>query len=73
MREALKRLALVAFFAFFAATGVRAMLNPDLFIRRSGLPKGGEMLKTWNRDSMRVVGALFVAVAVYMLYRVLID
>jgi hypothetical protein len=37
------------------------------------MPKRGEMLKTWNRDSMRVAGAVFVAVAVYMLYHVLFD
>ena len=73
MTEALKRLALVGFLLLFAATGVRAMLNPDRFIRRSGLPKGGEMLKTWNRDNMRVAGAVFVAAAVWMLYHVLFD
>lgn len=43
MTEALKRLALAAVLLFFAAIGVRAMLDPDRFVRRSGMPKGGEM------------------------------
>ena len=49
------------------------MLDPDRFVRRSGMPKGGEMLKTWNRDSMRVAGAIFAAVALYMLYHAVVD
>lgn len=49
------------------------MLDPDRFVRRSGMPKGGKMLKSWNRDNLRVAGAVFAAVAVWMLYHVLFD
>jgi hypothetical protein len=73
IRELLGRAALVAFLLFFAGTGIMAMLDPDRFIRNTGMPKGGEMLKTWNRDSMRVAGAAFVVFAIYMLYHVLVD
>jgi len=71
--ELLKRTALVALLLVFAAIGVRAMLDPERVVRRSGLSKGGDMLKTWNRDQIRVVGAIFVAAALYMLYHAVGD
>jgi len=73
MSEALWKIVIVGVLLFFGATGVRMMLNPDPFVRRSGMPKGGDMLRTWNRDGMRATGAVFVAVAVHMLYHVLSD
>lgn len=57
----------------FACVGVAAVINPDPFIRRSGAPKGGEMLTGWNRFQFRVCGAGFAGVAVYMLYALLRD
>jgi hypothetical protein len=71
--DLLKQAAVVVFLLIFVATGVRAMLDPDRFVRRSGMPKGGEMLKVWNRDGMRLAGAIFVAVALYMLYHLVVD
>jgi len=47
---------------------MRIMIDPDRFVRRSGMPKGGELLRTWNRDSMRLAGAVFTAGALYVLY-----
>src|SRR5262249_34163586 len=63
----------VALLLLVAATGVRAVIDPDRFVRRSGMPRGGEMLRTWNRDGVRGAGAIFVVVAVYMLYHLLSD
>jgi hypothetical protein len=73
MSEVLWKILVIGFFLFFAATGVRMMLNPDRFVRRSGTPKGGEMLKTWNRDQMRVTGAILVVFTLYVVYHVLAD
>jgi len=53
---------------FFVGVGIAHVINPDWFVKRSGVRKGGEMLEKWNRDSFRVVGAVFTAVAIYMLY-----
>ena len=70
--EPLWKVVLVAaLLLFFAAYGVRVMIEPDLFVRRSGMPKGGELLRTWNRDSMRLGGAVFTAGALYLLYRLI--
>ena len=52
----------------FAGIGIAHVINPDWFIKRSGVRKGGEVLGKWNRDSFRVVGVVFTVVAIYMLY-----
>jgi len=54
----------------FGAVGVRVILDPDRFVRHS--PKGGEMLKTWNRDNMSLTGVALVVFAAYMLYQLLL-
>jgi hypothetical protein len=71
MGEALGKTVVVIFLVLFGATGISAILDPDRFIRHSGVPKGGDMLRTWNRDGMRLAGAVFVVVALYMLYELL--
>jgi di/tricarboxylate transporter len=58
----------VVVLVFFAAIGVAHVINPDRFIKHTGVRKGGEMLGKWNRDSFRVVGVVFTAVAIYILY-----
>jgi hypothetical protein len=50
----------------FAGMGIAHVINPDWFIKRSGVRKGGEVLGKWNRDSFRVVGVVFTAVAIYI-------
>jgi hypothetical protein len=57
----------------FAATGVADLLNPDWFIARSGVPRGGELLTAWNRLGFRIAGAMLLGVALYLLYHLLSD
>jgi hypothetical protein len=57
----------------FVGIGVAHVLNPDRFIARSGAPKGGELLTAWNRIGFRLAGAIFTAVALYMLYHIISD
>ena len=61
-------LLVVLLLVLFAGIGVAHVINPDRFIKHSGVRKGGEMLGKWNRDSFRVVGVVFTAVVIYMLY-----
>jgi hypothetical protein len=63
-----KTILIVVVLLFFAGIGVAHVINPDRFIKHSGVRKGGEMLKEWNRDSFRAVGAIFAAIAIYLLY-----
>ncbi|MBI1760379.1 MAG: hypothetical protein HYR56_02990 [Acidobacteria bacterium] len=57
----------------FAGIGVAHVLNPDRFIARSGVRKGGELLTAWNRLGFRIFGAFFTGGALYMLYHVISD
>jgi hypothetical protein len=61
-------LLLVLLLIFFAGIGIAHVINPDWFIKRSGVRKGGEMLQKWNRDSFRLLGAVFTVFAIYLLY-----
>jgi hypothetical protein len=58
----------VVFLVLFACVGIAHVVNPDWFIARSGVRKGGEMLTAWNRLGFRLAGAIFAGGAVYMLY-----
>ena len=58
---------------FFIGIGIAHLINPDWFIKRSGVRKGGEVLEKWNRDSFRLVGAIFTGGAGYVLYALLQD
>ena len=55
----------------FVGIGIAHVINPDIFLRNSGARKGGAMLTKWNRDSFRVIGAIFAGGAGYVLYAVL--
>jgi hypothetical protein len=71
--SAWKLVLLVVVLAFFAFIGVAHVINPDSFIRRSGVRKGGEMLTEWNRLGFQIVGALLAGFAVYGIYSLLED
>jgi hypothetical protein len=58
---------------FFAGLGVAQVDNPDWFIARSGMRKGGEMLTRWNRSGVRFVGLIGTTVVIYILYQILCD
>ena len=64
---------LVAVLLLFACIGVAHVVNPNWFVKRFGVRKGGEMLTAWNRFQFRYVGAAFAGASMYMLYRVLRD
>jgi hypothetical protein len=51
----------------FAGIGIAHVFKPDYFIKRSGVRKG-EMLSESNRLGFQIAGAIFAAVAIYMLY-----
>jgi len=72
--NSLWKLALVAaVLVSFAAIGVAHVINPDWFIKRSGVRKGGEMLTEWNRLGFQIAGAIFAGFAIYGLYVLLRD
>jgi len=67
--ESLWRVALaVTILVFFGALGVAHVLNPDWFIKRSGLRKGGELLTEWNRIGVQVAGAILTILAIWVLW-----
>ena len=63
-----KTTALAALLAIFLGVGIAHIINPDWFIKRSGVRKGGEMLTDWNRFQFQVAGAIFAGLAAYLLY-----
>jgi hypothetical protein len=63
-----KLVVVVAFLVLFACVGIAHVISPDWFVKRSGVPKGGEMLSAWNDFGFRLVGIVFAGGAVYMLY-----
>jgi hypothetical protein len=69
----LKTAAIVIFLLFFAAVGIAHVINPDWFIKRSGVRKGGELLTEWNRLYFELGGIAFTAFALYILYRILFS
>ncbi len=56
---------------FFAGMGIAHAINPDRFVRSSGFRKDGEMLEGWNGFSVRILGVIFTAFAIYGLYDIL--
>jgi hypothetical protein len=59
---------LVLMLLVFVGIGIGHVFNPDWFVKRSGVRKGGDMLSEYNRAGFQVAGALFAAAAIYMLY-----
>jgi hypothetical protein len=68
VKQTLLGLILVLMLVAFAGIGVAHVFKPDYFIKRSGVRKGGEMLSESNRLGFQIAGAIFAAVAIYMLY-----
>jgi hypothetical protein len=68
--NALKLVLLTILLVFVACVGIAHVINPDWFMKRSGVPKGGEMLTEWNRLGFQIAGAAIVAFAVYVLYTI---
>ena len=68
MKQTLLGLVLVLLLVGFAGIGVAHIFNPDWFMKRSGVRKGGEMLSEYNRAGFQIAGAIFAAIAIYMLY-----
>ena len=58
----------VAVLVFFAALGIAHVINPDWFIKRSGLRKGGELLTEWNRLGVQIAGAILTILAIWVLW-----
>jgi len=52
----------------FFCIGIAHVIDPDRFIRSSGVRKGGEMLTDLNRIGFRVAGLVFAAFAGCLLY-----
>jgi hypothetical protein len=59
---------LLAVLLLFSGVGVATVINPDYFIRHSGVRQGGELLTRWNRFQFRVVGLIFAITPLYMLF-----
>ena len=62
---------LVVLLVVFLCVGIGNVINPDWFIRRSGVRKGGKLLTDWNRWEFQIAGAVFAGLAAYLLYVVL--
>jgi hypothetical protein len=69
MTSLLKMTVVVLMLVIFACIGIAHIINPDWFIKRSGVRKGGELLTDWNRLQFQIVAAIFGAFALYLLYR----
>jgi hypothetical protein len=52
----------------FAGIGIAHIFRPDWFMKRSGIRRGGGILTEYNRAGFQIAGAVFAAVAIYMLY-----
>jgi hypothetical protein len=63
----------VAILVFFGAVGIAHVVNPDRFLKHSGLRKGGEMLTEWNRLGIQIAGAVFAGFAISVLESLLED
>lgn len=68
MTSLLKLTMLVLMLVIFACIGIAHIVNPDRFIKRSGARKGGELLTDWNRLQFQIAGAIFLALALSLLY-----
>ena len=74
MPERFLRVALlVGVMLLFAAVGIAHVVDPDRFLQRSGIRKGGEMLTTVNRLQIRIVNAVLAGFSIYLLYVLLLD
>jgi hypothetical protein len=68
MNSLWKIAAVAVLLVIFACIGIAHVISPDRFIKRSGVRKDGELLTDFNRFQFRLAGAVFTALAVYLLY-----
>lgn len=68
MKQTLLNLALILMLVTFATVGIAHIFNPDYFLKRSGVRRGGELLTEWNRIGFQIAGAVFAAFAIFLLY-----
>ena len=72
--ESIWKLALGFFvLLFFMGIGVAHIVDPDRYVNKSGVRKGGEMLTKVNRDGFRLVGIVVVVFSGYVIYQLLRD
>ena len=65
-----KLILLILVLAVFAYVGILHAVNPDRYLQGAHRA-GGELLKGFIRIQIRVVGAVFAAFALYMIYSLL--
>ena len=53
---------------FFLGMGVAHVINPDYFLKRSALRKGGEMQTEFNHLGIQIVGFLITLFSLGILY-----
>ena len=70
MKQAFLALMLLAL-GVTAGLGVAHIIRPHWFANRSGVRRGGSMLKEWNGLSFQVFGIVIVAAVVYLFYSLL--
>lgn len=68
MTQTLLGLVVVLLLLVFAGIGIAHIFKPDWFIKRSGVRRGGEIMSEYNRAGFQIAGAVFAAIAIYMLY-----
>jgi hypothetical protein len=67
----MKEVLAVLMLLIFAGIGVAHVFKPDLFVKRSGVRKGGDLLSEYNRMGFQLAGAIFAAGAIWVLYSLL--
>ena len=73
MAAVVKLLVAVVVLLVFFVMGIAHIVNPDYFVARSGVRKGGELLTDWNRLGFRIVGAAVAGFALYVLFNLLSE
>src|SRR5690349_21144637 len=68
MNSLWKTVMLASLLLVFVCIGIAHVINPDWFIKRSGVRKGGDLLNDWNRFGFQIAGVLFAGFAAYLLY-----
>ncbi len=67
--ESLWKVALgLAILILFFCIGIAHVIDPDRFLKRSGIKKGGEMLTEFNRIGFRIAGLVFAVFAACLMY-----
>jgi hypothetical protein len=72
MEELLRAGPVVIILVGTAALGIGHTVKPDWFIARSGLRRGGELLTSWNRLQVRVLGLVIVGFSLFVFYDIFI-